>query len=92
MAIFPENYPSKYPFIIPEKVSLEDALFVKKRNRFFQISTKKKKNFLKKTFLHCCKQSKSIIPINELLSFLTKLQYIIPQIYKQKVFKNKSTF
>lgn len=49
LAIFPENYPSKYPFIIPEKVSLEDALFVKKEIDFSDFSKEKVLKQLEKT-------------------------------------------
>ena len=49
LAIFPENYPSKYPFIIPEKVSLEDALFVKKEIDFSEFSKEKVLKQLEKT-------------------------------------------
>ena len=40
-AIFPENYPSKYPFIIHEKGNLEDFLFVKKEINFSDFSKEK---------------------------------------------------
>lgn len=49
LAIFPENYPSKYPFIIPEKVSLEDALFVKKEIDFSDFNKEKVLEQLEKT-------------------------------------------
>ena len=49
LAIFPENYPSKYPFIIPEKVSLEDALFVKKEIDFSDFNKEKVLKQLEKT-------------------------------------------
>lgn len=41
MAVFPENYPSKYPFIIHEKGNLEDFLFVKKEVNFSDFSKEK---------------------------------------------------
>ena len=49
LAIFPENYPSKYAFIISEKVSLEDALFVKKEIDFSEFSKEKVLQELEKT-------------------------------------------
>lgn len=49
LAIFPENYPSKYPFIIPEKGSLEDALFMKKEIDFSEFSKEKVLKQLEKT-------------------------------------------
>ena len=49
LAIFPENYPSKYAFIIPEKVSLEDALFVKKEIDFSDFNKEKVLKQLEKT-------------------------------------------
>lgn len=49
LAIFPENYPSKYVFIISEKVSLEDALFVKKEIDFSEFSKEKVLKQLEKT-------------------------------------------
>lgn len=41
LAIFPENYPSKYSFIIHEKGSLEDFLFMKKDIDFSEFSKEK---------------------------------------------------
>ena len=38
LAVFPENYPSKYSFIIPEKGSLGDFLFTKKDVDFSEFS------------------------------------------------------
>lgn len=49
LAVFPENYPSKYPFIIPEKRSLEDALFMKKEIDFSEFSKEKVLKQLEKT-------------------------------------------
>ena len=49
LAIFPENYPSKYAFIISEKVSLEDALFVKKEIDFSDFNKEKVLKQLEKT-------------------------------------------
>ena len=48
-AIFPENYPSKYSFIIPEKGSLEDFLFTKKDVDFSEFSKEKVLQELEKT-------------------------------------------
>ena len=49
LAIFPENYPSKYSFIIPEKGSLGDFLFTKKDVDFSQFSKEKVLQELEKT-------------------------------------------
>ena len=49
LAVFPENYPSKYAFIISEKVSLEDALFVKKEIDFSDFNKEKVLKQLEKT-------------------------------------------
>ena len=49
LAVFPENYPSKYSFIIPEKGSLEDFLFIKKDVDFSEFSKKKVLQELEKT-------------------------------------------
>lgn len=48
-AIFPENYPSKYSFIIPEKGSLGDFLFTKKDVDFSEFSKEKVLQELEKT-------------------------------------------
>lgn len=48
-AIFPENYPSKYSFIIPEKGSLGDFLFTKKDVDFSEFSKEKVLKQLEKT-------------------------------------------
>ena len=48
-AIFPENYPSNYSFIIPEKGSLEDFLFTKKDVDFSEFSKEKVLQELEKT-------------------------------------------
>ena len=48
-AIFPENYPSKYSFIIPEKGSLGDFLFIKKDVDFSEFSKEKVLQELEKT-------------------------------------------
>ncbi len=48
-AIFPENYPSNYSFIIPEKGSLEDFLFIKKDVDFSEFSKEKVLQELEKT-------------------------------------------
>ena len=49
LAVFPENYPSKYSFIIPEKGSLEDFLFIKKDVDFSEFSKEKVLQELEKT-------------------------------------------
>lgn len=49
LAVFPENYPSKYSFIIPEKGSLEDFLFTKKDVDFSYFSKEKVLQELEKT-------------------------------------------
>ncbi|MFN3773127.1 hypothetical protein [Cloacibacterium normanense] len=49
LAVFPENYPSKYSFIIPEKGSLEDFLFTKKDVDFSEFSKEKVLQELEKT-------------------------------------------
>ncbi len=49
LAVFPENYPSKYSFIIHEKGSLEDFLFTKKDVDFSQFSKEKVLQELEKT-------------------------------------------
>lgn len=48
-AIFPENYPSNYSFIIPEKGSLGDFLFIKKDVDFSEFSKEKVLQELEKT-------------------------------------------
>ena len=48
-AVFPENYPSKYSFIIPEKGSLGDFLFIKKDVDFSEFSKEKVLQELEKT-------------------------------------------
>ncbi|WP_374450242.1 hypothetical protein [Cloacibacterium normanense] len=48
-AIFPENYPSKYSFIVPEKGSLGDFLFTKKDVDFSEFSKEKVLQELEKT-------------------------------------------
>ena len=48
-AIFPEDYPSKYSFIIPEKGSLGDFLFTKKDVDFSEFSKEKVLQELEKT-------------------------------------------
>ena len=48
-AVFPENYPSNYSFIIPEKGSLEDFLFTKKDVDFSEFSKEKVLQELEKT-------------------------------------------
>ena len=48
-AIFPENYPSNYSFIIPEKGSLGDFLFTKKDVDFSEFSKEKVLQELEKT-------------------------------------------
>ena len=49
LAVFPENYPSKYSFIIPEKGSLGDFLFTKKDVDFSEFSKEKVLQELEKT-------------------------------------------
>ena len=49
LAVFPENYPSKYSFIIPEKGSLGDFLFIKKDIDFSEFSKEKVLQELEKT-------------------------------------------
>ena len=49
LAVFPENYPSKYSFIIPEKGSLGDFLFTKKDIDFSEFSKEKVLQELEKT-------------------------------------------
>ena len=49
LAVFPENYPSQYPFIIPEKGSLGDFLFIKKDVDFSEFSKEKVLQELEKT-------------------------------------------
>jgi hypothetical protein len=49
LAIFPENYPSNYSFIIPEKGSLGDFLFIKKDVDFSEFSKEKVLQELEKT-------------------------------------------
>lgn len=49
LAVFPENYPSNYPFIIPEKGSLGDFLFTKKDVDFSEFSKEKVLQELEKT-------------------------------------------
>ncbi len=49
LAVFPENYPSKYSFIIPEKGSLRDFLFTKKDVDFSEFSKEKVLQELEKT-------------------------------------------
>ena len=49
LAIFPENYPSKYSFIIPEIENIEEALFVKKEVDFSDFSKEKVLKQLEKT-------------------------------------------
>ena len=49
LAIFPENYPSKYFFIIPEIENIEEALFVKKEVDFSDFSKEKVLKQLEKT-------------------------------------------
>lgn len=48
-AIFPENYPSNYSFIIPEKRNVEEFLFIKKEVDFSQFSKEKVLQELEKT-------------------------------------------
>jgi hypothetical protein len=49
LAVFPENYPSKYSFIVPEKGSLGDFLFTKKDVDFSEFSKEKVLQELEKT-------------------------------------------
>lgn len=49
LAVFPENYPSKYSFIIPEKGSLGDFLYTKKDVDFSEFSKEKVLQELEKT-------------------------------------------
>ncbi|MGB4446967.1 MAG: hypothetical protein WBI92_02905 [Cloacibacterium sp.] len=49
LAVFSENYPSKYSFIIPEKGSLGDFLFTKKDVDFSEFSKEKVLQELEKT-------------------------------------------
>lgn len=49
LAVFPENYPSKYSFIIPEKGSLGDFLFTKKDVDFSEFSKEKVLQEIEKT-------------------------------------------
>lgn len=49
LAIFPENYPSKYSFIIPEIENIEEALLVKKEVDFSDFSKEKVLKQLEKT-------------------------------------------
>lgn len=49
LAVFPENYPSKYSFIIPEKGSLGDFLFTRKDVDFSEFSKEKVLQELEKT-------------------------------------------
>jgi hypothetical protein len=49
LAVFPEDYPSKYSFIIPEKGSLGDFLFTKKDVDFSEFSKEKVLQELEKT-------------------------------------------
>ncbi|WP_374365299.1 hypothetical protein [Cloacibacterium sp.] len=49
LAIFPENYPSKYSFIIPEIENIEETLFVKKEVDFSDFSKEKVLKQLEKT-------------------------------------------
>jgi len=49
LAVFPENYPSKYSFIIHEKGSLEDFLFTRKDVDFSEFSKEKVLQELEKT-------------------------------------------
>ena len=49
LAVFPENYPSKYSFIIPEKGSLGDFLFTRKVVDFSEFSKEKVLQELEKT-------------------------------------------
>ena len=49
LAVFPENYPSKYSFIVPEKGSLGDFLFTRKDVDFSEFSKEKVLQELEKT-------------------------------------------
>ena len=49
LAVFPEDYPSKYSFIIPEKGSLGDFLFTRKDVDFSEFSKEKVIQELEKT-------------------------------------------
>ena len=49
LAVFPENYPSKYSFIIPEKGNIEDFLYTKKDVDFSEFSKEKVLQELEKT-------------------------------------------
>ena len=49
LAVFPENYPSNYSFIIPEKRNVEEFLFIKKEVDFSQFSKEKVLQELEKT-------------------------------------------
>jgi hypothetical protein len=49
LAVFPEDYPSKYSFIIPEKGSLGDFLFTRKDVDFSEFSKEKVLQELEKT-------------------------------------------
>ena len=49
LAVFPEDYPSNYSFIIPEKGSLGDFLFIKKDVDFSEFSKEKVLQELEKT-------------------------------------------
>ncbi len=49
LAVFPENYPSKYSFIIPEIENIEEALFMKKEVDFSDFSKEKVLKQLEKT-------------------------------------------
>ena len=49
LAIFPENYPSNYSFIIPEKRNVEEFLFIKKEVDFSEFSKEKVLQELEKT-------------------------------------------
>ena len=49
LAVFPENYPSKYSFISPEKGSLGDFLFTRKDVDFSEFSKEKVLQELEKT-------------------------------------------
>ena len=49
LAVFPENYPSNYSLIIPEKRNVEEFLFIKKEVDFSQFSKEKVLQELEKT-------------------------------------------
>lgn len=49
LAVFPENYPSKYSFIIPEKRNVEEFLFIKKEVDFSEFRKEKVLQELEKT-------------------------------------------